>query len=81
MRSLSILLFPFVVFLFNVSFYPETHLFCAFTFECKYLGVLNCFEMHVFKLSDFHMVRKCGKSAKKKLASFSYQKYVGFCVS
>lgn len=67
MHSLSILLFSFVVFLFNVSFYPERLFFCAFKFECKYLGVLQCFEMHVFKLSDFHMVQKCGKGAKRSL--------------
>lgn len=27
---------------------------CAFILQCKHLGVLDCFEVHVFKLSDFN---------------------------
>lgn len=39
---------------------------CAFIFQCKYLGVINCFEMHVFKLSDFNRVQNWNMSEGEK---------------
>lgn len=39
-----------VLFLFKMFFFTQRGFFCAFRFQRKYLGALNRFEMHVFKL-------------------------------